>query len=849
MTLPHYRRLCLAAAAFAVALAWAAPAAAQVEPCPAPMKDGKPNLPPANSPTLVRCIQLYAHPINETIIDQETYSYYIKTKVSEPSKDSWVPYDPEGPNADFYGLWRTNFLDNLWVEIIDEPYANGVPAKHIVYHIEERSRVKAVDYSPKEGTKTTVDISKIEEKLRERDVHLALDSFVDEATIRKVKGVIREIYSDKGYNDVGIETELKPMTTGPKLVHLNFIIDQGPKYKLADVIFDGNKAFSDATLRSHMKDNKPKAWWSFFTSGGTYHDAKFADDASLVNEFYLDQGYVRAIVGQQTVETVSDSKDGKLRYIRLRVPVEEGQRYKVGSLTIADNTALKPEPLRAMFKLQEGDYYSHAKILKGLDKAREIYGQLGYYQFVAEPEPKLRGIDPETGNPIGPEPPPPIVDVVIKMNEGKRYYVNRITFTGNSTTHDAVARRELRLYEEGVFDTQALKESIRRLNQLGYFKPLEGKDGEVDISPTPGRDGLVDIKLKFEEQNRNQISFGAGVSQYDGFFGQLSYQTANFLGRGETFGVNLQKGTRARQYQVSFTEPYLFDRPLTAGIELFARQFAYPYQVHAGFDRRHRHGRLPDLEEHAPLRRLRLREVARLRHQPDLSDRGRPGESDPAGIAAARAGRPPHRQQDHAVGRLQHGQPAAVPDRRQAVHRVDGTGGAGRGYLLHQAARRGHLLHSVHEETVARPARRRAVDRAAGEFVRAAHLREVLPRRRVLGPRIRHAHHQSARLGHGHRDRRQQDARVQRRALLQHRRPGPRAGLLRCRPGARCGRIVRLVAGDRHAGAVRSRAVVRPLHERDPDRRNRTCPPTRRSRGRMRSRCRPVGKSASSCRS
>jgi outer membrane protein insertion porin family len=77
--------------------------------------------------------------------------------------------------------------------------------------------------------------------------------------------------------------------------------------------------------------------------------------------------------------------------------------------------------------------------------------------------------------------------VTIKVVEGKQFYVNRITFTGNTTTHDGVARRELRVFEGGVFDTQALKESVRRLNQLGYFKPLEGKEDEVSITPTPGR--------------------------------------------------------------------------------------------------------------------------------------------------------------------------------------------------------------------------------------------------------------------------------------------------------------------------------------------------------------------------
>ena len=189
---------------------------------------------------------------------------------------------------------------------------------------------------------------------------------------------------------------------------------------------------------------------------------------------------------------------------------------------------------------------------------------------------------PGDGQPVGPEPPPPIMDITVKMNEGKQFFVNRITFAGNTTTHDAVIRRELRLVEGGVFNAEALKESVRRLNQLGYFKPIEGKEGEIDVTPTPGDDEQVDIKLKFEEQNRNQLSFGAGVSQFDGFFGQLSFQTSNFLGRGETVGVSLQKGSQARQYQMSFTEPYLFERPITAGVGHLQPAVHLPAAVHAG---------------------------------------------------------------------------------------------------------------------------------------------------------------------------------------------------------------------------------------------------------------------------
>ena len=176
----------------------------------------------------------------------------------------------------------------------------------------------------------------------------------------------------------------------------------------------------------------------------------------------------------------------------------------------------------------------------------------------------------------------------MRIEEGKQYFVNRITFVGNTTTRDNVIRREMRLFEGGVFNTEALKYSVRRLNQLGYFKPLEGRgDRRPEDAGTPRN--KVDVKLKFEEQNRNQITFGAGVSQYEGFFGQLAFQTSNFLGRGETFSVSAQQGNRAKNYQVGFTEPFLFDRPITAGVDVFDQEIQYIGAVHAGVDG-HEHG-------------------------------------------------------------------------------------------------------------------------------------------------------------------------------------------------------------------------------------------------------------------
>src|SRR5581483_11138428 len=127
----------------------------------------------------------------------------------------------------------------LWVERIDEPYENGTPAEHVVYHMEERPRLKIVDYT---GSKE-VEISKIETAMKDNGLSIRYDTFVDQTVIKKVRQLIKDLYADKGYKDATVDIEQQPMPGGPKLLHLTFDIKSGPKFRLIDVEFDGIKAF------------------------------------------------------------------------------------------------------------------------------------------------------------------------------------------------------------------------------------------------------------------------------------------------------------------------------------------------------------------------------------------------------------------------------------------------------------------------------------------------------------------------------------------------------------------------------------------------------------------------------
>jgi outer membrane protein insertion porin family len=445
--------------------------------------------------------------------------------------------------------------------------------------MEERERVKIITY---EGT-SQLDRTRIDEQLRDRGIVIPVDSLLDEKKIRQVESVVRDMMVEKGFNPEITHT-ITPTSPGQKTVNVAFQIKEGPKVKIRRVDFIGNTAFSDGKLSRQLKENKPNGILSWMIGTGTFNAAKFEDDAELVTDFYMNRGYPDVHVGQAEQQIIEDTADGKTRWVELRIPITEGRKYVFGDLDFDGNTFVRTEFLHSLYNVKAGDTYSRKRLVDGNRKAQEVYGQYGYMEFVPfpdlrlsdrvqSPEQSLAALVPDALTvPVAEDASgaaSPHVDVTIRVTEGEQFFVNRIAFTGNSTTRDHVIRRELgRLVEGAPFDTEALKTSVRRINQLGYFQPLEGNDKDMQVDKTPGRPNSVDVTFRLQEENRNQLTFGAGISQYEGFFGQLAFQTSNFLGRGETLSVSLQGGDRSQNYQLGFTEPFLFNRNITGGFNL-----------------------------------------------------------------------------------------------------------------------------------------------------------------------------------------------------------------------------------------------------------------------------------------
>jgi outer membrane protein insertion porin family len=491
--------------------------------------------------------------LNNQFLQRETLLYYVSSKPGDP-------YDERKLREDFKRLWDTGFLDDLRIEAVDGPRG-----KIVSFVVTERRRIQIVDYRGSKDLTT----STIEDELKKRDAQVKIDTFYDPAKARKVESIIKEMLAAKGRPFATVKHEAK--NVGASGQQLSFVIDEGAKAKVKEIVFDGNDVFSDDALRGKMKKVKQPGLFNLSWLGGktTYTEEKWLGgqedprgDRGRIEDFYLNHGYVTARVGQPRIsytDKPGGNKKKPVKYMKLEIPITEGAQYKMGSLKFEGLTVLKEPFVRSLFKMNEGDVYNDSRFKKAYEKLRDVYGSLGYFQWTGGTERK-------------PDPEKKVVDVTVKMEEDKQYFLGKLNFTGNDSTRDKVIRREIYMNEGDVFNTEALKMSIKRVNQLGYFKQMESAP---DIQPSQEAENKVDVTFKVQEQNRNQFTFGGGVSGYEGAFINASFSTTNFLGAGETFQVYVQSGARTKNYSLSVSEPYFLDRPITAGADLFRRKITY----------------------------------------------------------------------------------------------------------------------------------------------------------------------------------------------------------------------------------------------------------------------------------
>jgi len=474
-------------------------------------------------------------------------------------------YDQAAIERDFNSLWNTGYFEDIRFEREQSP-------KGWILHIyvKERPTIREINYV---GL-NSVSKSDVLDRFKEAKVGLSVESQYDPTKVKKAEVTIKELLAEHGRQFSTIRTEKNPIP--PNAVSLTFVIKEGPKVKVGKIAFQGNKHVKSRFLRSAMKNLKPIGIpHSIFLENifsKTYDATKLEEDTERVRAEFQNRGYFKVLV-QEPKTNIHDSghqgfhipliQKGPGKEVDITMPIEEGDKYSLGEITFKNNKAVTNiKALRALFPLKDGDTFDRSKIAKGLENLGKAYGQLGYINFTSIPNTTF-------------DEQKKLVFLDIDVDEGKQFYVRRIEFQGNTTTRDKVIRREIVLEEGQIYNQQLWELSIQRLNQLGFFDNLKPDDPNVTERHLNEKEGTVDLTLKVHEKGKNSIGLSGGVSGLSGTFVGLSYSTNNFLGLGETLSVQANIGNLQRNVSFSFTEPYLFDRPLQLGFTVYFTKFTY----------------------------------------------------------------------------------------------------------------------------------------------------------------------------------------------------------------------------------------------------------------------------------
>jgi outer membrane protein insertion porin family len=474
-------------------------------------------------------------------------------------------YDPAGLERDFNSLWNTGYFEDVRFEREQTPKGWRI---HV--YVKEKPTIREINYTGLSSVST----SDVLDRFKERKVGLSVESQYDPTRIKKAEVAIKELLAEHGRQFASIRSEVRPIP--PAAVGITFVVKEGPKVKVGRIRFQGNRNVNSRTLRAAMKNLKPIGIpHSIFLENifaKTYDATKLEEDTERVRNEYQNRGFFKVLVQDPKTE-IHDTghagvhipllQKGPGKAVDITMPIEEGDRYRLSSITFKNNKAItNNKALRALFPIKDGDIFSREKIGKGLENLRKAYGEYGYINFTSVPDTKF---DDEKK----------LIFLEIDVDEGKQFYVRRIEFQGNTTTRDKVIRREIALEEGQVYNSRLWEFSLLRLNQLGYFEQLKPDDPNTTDKKLDEKEGSVDLALKVHEKGKNSIGLNGGVSGLEGAFIGLSYTTNNFLGLGETLQIQASIGNLMRSILFGFTEPYLWDRPLQAGFTVYTTRTSY----------------------------------------------------------------------------------------------------------------------------------------------------------------------------------------------------------------------------------------------------------------------------------
>jgi outer membrane protein insertion porin family len=434
-------------------------------------------------------------------------------------------FNPSQLTEDLRTIFGLGFFDDVQARV--EDFEGGVKVTLVVM---ERPFVRDVEF---------VGNKKIPTSELQDQIDIKLGSVYNPVDIKNAQDKLKDYYEQQGYFEVQITPEIERFAGGDVKVAFNII--EGRSIKIDKILFKGNKGLTDSQIKKALATQERE----YFIFRGKLQRQKLDEDVERILNLYNDHGYIQA-----RVEGYDVAVDREKALVTVTFTIVEGPQYKVDQIRIQGVTLFPEEEVRRLIRLKPGDVYSRSKLRESVSSIADLYSTIG--RASADVVPRSEPIAATAK-----------VNLVFDIVEGPEVYVERINISGNTRSQDKILRREIPMAEGDLFTLQNLQRARQRLINLGYFET-------VVASTAPGADrNKIIVNINVTERPTGIFSIGGGFSSVDNLIGTIDLSQRNFLGRGWEATLRIRIGGTTQQGILSFTEPWLFDRPLAAGFDLF----------------------------------------------------------------------------------------------------------------------------------------------------------------------------------------------------------------------------------------------------------------------------------------
>jgi outer membrane protein insertion porin family len=448
---------------------------------------------------------------------------------------------PGAVSEDVRSIFQLGFFDDVQVRV--ENFEGGL---RLTFVVSERPFVRDVDFT---GNKK-ISTSTLQEK-----VDVKLGSVYNPVEIQRAVEALKNHYEEEGYFEVQISPEAEKFPDGD--VRVVFHVNEGRRITIDRIVTRGNVGLTARQIKGVMATQERQ----YYILRGTIQRQRLDENIERILALYGDHGYIQARVENQEVTVDRDKARATIT-----VTIVEGPQYRVGELKTTGVSIVPETEIERQFLLKSGDVFSRAKLRDTIKNLTDLYSTIGRASVDINPRTQQSATAP-------------IIHVTLEINEGPEVYVERINISGNLRSEDKILRREVPMVEGDLYTLQKMQRARQRLVNLGYFD-------KVEVTTAPGTDRTkIIVNVEVTEKPTGLFSIGGGFSSVDSFVGTIDLSQRNFLGRGWEVTLRLRGGAKTQQGIISFTEPWLFDRPISAGFDLFDTVRKYPeydYETRGG---------------------------------------------------------------------------------------------------------------------------------------------------------------------------------------------------------------------------------------------------------------------------